>query len=73
MQINMNELGVRCKEVRLKKKLRIADVAAATGYTIANISAFENGKIKSLPLFLYYRQLGLEISLKEVLINVEKN
>lgn len=73
MKIDMVKIGKAAKAVRQARGLTQEDIALHTGYTVSHVSMFENGKTKSLPLFLCYRRLGLNISLKEVFMDGEEN
>ncbi len=73
MKIDMVKIGQEAKAARVACGLTQEDIAIRTGYTVSHISMFETGKTKSLPLFLFYRRLGLDISLKEVFMDGEKN
>lgn len=72
MNIDMKKIGEESRKIREKRGLTQEDIAAMTGYSKSHISMYESGKTKSLPLFLVYRRLGLDISLKEVYKNGEK-
>lgn len=41
--------GERIKEIRLKRKKTLAEVAEATGTTSTNLSKYETGRIKNIP------------------------
>ena len=69
MKIDMVKIGKAAKDARQSHGLTQEDIALHTGYTVSHVSMFENGRTKSLPLFLYYRRLGLNISLKEVFLD----
>ena len=47
MKIDLIKLGASCRDFRRSQNLLISDIAESTGYTEANISSFEKGKIKS--------------------------
>lgn len=52
-------LGDTCKEFRKSIGLTQSTVADLTGYTISNISMFEQGHVNNMRLLLFYIQEGL--------------
>lgn len=61
MKIDLIKLGASCRDFRRSQNLLISDIAESTGYTEANISSFEKGKIKSFQLLIYYLSIGMEM------------
>ena len=54
-------LGKACQNFRKLKMKEQKDVAADTGYSIENVSAFENGRINNAAILLWYFYNGLSI------------
>lgn len=54
-------LGTICKNYRKKIKKKLSDVAYDTGYSIANISKFENDKNYNYLILLWYVENGLDL------------
>lgn len=54
-------LGEICKKYRKKINRTLADVAYDTGYSIANISKFENNKNYNYLILLWYVENGLDL------------
>jgi transcriptional regulator with XRE-family HTH domain len=46
--MNMIELGVALKEIRLQKNIKQADLCTATGLSRATLSRLENGRLAEL-------------------------
>lgn len=59
--MNLNIIGQKCKEYRQNIGLLQTDVAKDTGYSIENISKFENGNNNNMKIFLWYLRKGLII------------
>lgn len=55
---NLSLIGKKCKEFRISIGLLQSDVAADTGYSIENVSKFENGNNNNLKIFMWYVQKG---------------
>ncbi len=51
-------IGKKCKEFRISIGLLQSDVAADTGYSIENVSKFENGNNNNLKIFMWYVHKG---------------
>lgn len=60
MMISLTEIGKRCKEYRVEKGYYQYDVAADTGYSVENISAFETGRNDNARILLWYFAHGME-------------
>lgn len=54
-------LGKICKKYRKKINKTLSDVAFDTGYSIANISKFENNKNYNYLILLWYVENGLDL------------
>lgn len=54
-------LGEICKSYRKKIGKKLSDVAFDTGYSIANISKFENDKNYNYLILLWYVENGLDL------------
>lgn len=54
-------IGKICKEYRMSLGYLQSDVSRDTGYSIENISKFENGNNNNLKIFLWYLRKGLRI------------
>lgn len=54
-------LGEVCKNYRKKVGKKLSDVAFDTGYSIANISKFENDKNYNYLILLWYVENGLDL------------
>lgn len=54
-------LGEICKKYRKKINKTLSDVAFDTGYSIANISKFENNKNYNYLILLWYVENGLDL------------
>lgn len=54
-------LGEICKKYRKKINKTLSDVAYDTGYSIANISKFENNKNYNYLILLWYVENGLDL------------
>lgn len=65
-------LGKRAKEIRLRKKLRIADVAKRSSLAMSTISKVENGQMALTYDRLLRLSRGLGMSLPE-LLNADRN
>ena len=59
--MNLVDLGKQCKDFRLEIGLLQSDVAAETGYSVENVSKFENGKNNNLKIFLWYVSKGITL------------
>lgn len=54
-------LGEICRKYRKKINKTLSDVACDTGYSIANISKFENNKNYNYLILLWYVENGLDL------------
>lgn len=61
--MNLVDLGKKCKEFRISIGLLQSHVAYDTGYSVENVSKFENGKNNNLIIFLWYVDRGLNIEI----------
>lgn len=59
MIISLREMGRRCKQYRIDLGLHQTDVAADTGYSVENISSFENGRNDNARILLWYLSCGM--------------
>ena len=60
MVISLRELGRRCKQFRVEQGYYQTDVAADTGYSVENISAFETGRNDNARILLWYFFHGMK-------------
>lgn len=58
---NLSLIGKKCKDFRLSLGILQSQVAEDTGYSIENISKFENGNNNNMKILLWYLQHGLRI------------
>lgn len=65
--MNLVDLGNQCRKYRNDLKLTQSDVAKDTGYSVDNISKFENGKTNNLKIFMWYLRRGFRY--EETLLN----
>lgn len=54
-------IGLVCKLWRIRAGIKAIDVANATGYSSATITAFESGNNNNMYLLLWYIKLGMPI------------
>lgn len=54
-------IGKMCRDKRVERGLRQQDVADATGYSVENISAFENGRNSNYMILMWYVEHGLDL------------
>lgn len=59
MIISLREMGRRCKQFRVKHGFYQTEVAAETGYSVENISSFENGRNDNARILLWYFSHGM--------------
>ena len=59
--LNLKYIGQKCQIYRQSMGYRQCEVARDTGYSIENISAFENGRNDNLIIFLWYLDKGFSI------------
>ena len=57
---DMKQLGKLCGKHRRRMKVKQQQVAIATGYSIKNISSFENGHCNNAKILLWYINNGLD-------------
>lgn len=55
---SLSLIGKKCKDFRISIGLLQSDVAVDTGYSIENVSKFENGNNNNLKIFMWYVQKG---------------
>ena len=55
-------IGKICKDFRMSQGYLQSDVSKDTGYSIENISKFENGNNNNMRIFLWYLRKGLKIN-----------
>lgn len=60
MIISVYEIGRYCKKYRRKHGYYQSDVAADTGYSVENISAFETGRNDNARILLWYFIHGMK-------------
>lgn len=56
---NMVVIGGICKAFRLSLGVKQIDVAYELGYSLENISSFENGRNDNYRIFMWYLSKGL--------------
>ena len=59
MIISLLDMGRRCKQFRVEHGFYQFDVAAETGYSVENISSFENGRNDNARILLWYFAHGM--------------
>lgn len=57
--MTLKQVGLMCKTYRRAIGFRQIDVAADTGYSVENISAFERGRNDNLEILLWYFDNGM--------------
>ena len=57
----LKEVGQRCKNFRIEKGYYQTDVARDLGYSLENISSFENGRNDNAIILLWYIMHGMPI------------
>lgn len=60
MILSLQEMGSCCKQFRADHGYYQSDVAAETGYSVENISSFENGRNDNARILLWYFAHGME-------------
>lgn len=60
--IDLKEMGAKCKEFRISAGMLQIDVANETGYSLENISAFENGRNDNSRILLWYLAYGMNVN-----------
>ncbi len=60
--IDLKEMGTKCKEFRVSAGMLQIDVANETGYSLENISAFENGRNDNSRILLWYLAYGMNVN-----------
>lgn len=60
MVLSLREIGRRCKQFRVEQGYYQTDVAADTGYSVENISAFETGRNDNARILLWYFSHGMK-------------
>lgn len=59
--LSLSLIGNKCKEYRLSLGILQSEVAKDTGYSIENISKFENGNNNNMKILLWYIGKGLKL------------
>ena len=59
MIISLREMGRLCKQFRVEHGFYQIDVASETGYSVENISSFENGRNDNARILLWYFSHGM--------------
>lgn len=54
-------IGKYCKEYRQRLELKQVDVSKATGYSLENVAAFEQGRNDNVRIFMWYVNKGLDL------------
>ena len=62
---NLLLIGKACKDFRLSLGILQSEVAHDTGYSIENVSKFENGNNNNLKIFMWYVQKGFKLRSEE--------
>lgn len=60
MILSLKEVGRRCKKFRIEQGYCQFNVAAETGYSVENISAFETGRNDNARILLWYFSRGMK-------------
>lgn len=55
---SLSLIGKACKDFRISLGILQSEVARDTGYSIENVSKFENGNNNNLKIFMWYVQKG---------------
>jgi transcriptional regulator with XRE-family HTH domain len=58
---SLSLIGKACKDFRLSLGILQSEVARDTGYSIENVSKFENGNNNNMKIFLWYLQKGFKM------------
>lgn len=53
-------IGIRCRNFRRSKHIKVEDVASLTRYTTWSVYAFEQGRLNSLTMLMAYIALGFK-------------
>lgn len=61
MLIDLRELGLKCQKFRVARGYYQSHVAAETGYTTENVSAFETGRNDNARILLWYIIHGMTV------------
>lgn len=59
--ISLKEIGQKCKKYRINKGYYQNNVASDTGYSVENVSSFENGRNDNARILLWYFAHGMQI------------
>ena len=63
---NLSLIGKACKDFRSSLGILQSEVAHDTGYSIENVSKFENGNNNNLKIFMWYVQKGFKVGEENV-------
>lgn len=61
MFFTLKEISAACQAYRRRVGVTQSRVAVDTGYSVESVSAFENGRINNLMLYLWYAGHGMDI------------
>ena len=61
----LKEVGQKCKNFRIEKGYYQTDVARDLGYSLENISSFENGRNDNAIILLWYIKHGMTLEMLE--------
>lgn len=62
---NLLSIGKACKDYRTSLGILQSEVAHDTGYSIENVSKFENGNNNNMKIFLWYLHKGFKMEGEE--------
>ena len=62
---SLSLIGKACKDFRVSLGILQSEVARDTGYSIENVSKFENGNNNNLKIFMWYVQKGFKLRSNE--------
>ena len=61
MFFTLKEISAACQAYRRREGVPQSRVAFDTGYSVESVSAFENGRVNNLMLYLWYAGRGMDI------------
>lgn len=64
---SLSLIGKACKDFRISLGILQSEVARDTGYSIENVSKFENGNNNNLKIFMWYVQKGFHYDKEEII------
>lgn len=61
MFYTLKEISAACQAYRRREGVAQSRVAVDTGYSVESVSAFENGRVNNLMIYLWYALRGMDI------------